>query len=37
MTGKEALKTLFDILCEREHTNSEHNFYLKLYQKVEKI
>lgn len=36
MTSKEALKILFDILCEREHTNSEHNFWLKQYQTVEK-
>lgn len=31
MTSKEALEDLFDLLCEREHTNSEHSFYLKLY------
>lgn len=31
---EEALDLLFDLLCEREHTNSEHNFWLKLYQEV---
>lgn len=34
MTSKESLETLFDLLCEREHTNSEHSFWLKLYQEV---
>lgn len=34
MTSKEALETLFEILCEREHTNSEHNFWLKLFNDV---
>lgn len=34
MTSKEAIETLFDLLCEREHTNSEHSFWLKLYQEV---
>lgn len=34
MTSKESLETLFDLLCERDHTNSEHNFYLKLYETV---
>lgn len=36
MTSKEALETLFEILCEREHTNSEHNFWLKLFNDVAK-
>ena len=31
MDGKEALNTLFDLLCERTHTNSEHSFWLKQY------
>jgi len=34
MTSKEALKTLFDLLCERKHTYSEYDFWLKLYQTV---
>ena len=32
----EALEDLFDLLCEREHTNSEHCFYLKLYNTIKK-
>lgn len=36
MNGEGALETLFDLLCEREHTNSEHNFWLKLYQEVKR-
>lgn len=36
MKSKESLEDLFDLLCEREHTNSEHSFWLKLYQIVEK-
>lgn len=36
MTSKKALETLFEILCEREHTNSEHNFWLKLFNDVAK-
>lgn len=36
MKSKEALETLFDLLCEREHTNSEHSFWLKLYQEAKK-
>lgn len=36
MTSEEALEALFDLLCEREHTNSEHTFWLKLYQEVKK-
>lgn len=36
MASKKSLETLFDILCEREHTNSEHNFWLKLYNDIEK-
>lgn len=35
MTSKEALEDLFDLLCEREHTNSEHSFWLKLYNTIE--
>lgn len=34
MTSKEALETLFDLVCEKEHTNSEHSFYLKTYNSV---
>lgn len=36
ITSEEALEDLFDLLCEREHTNSEHTFWLKLYQEVKK-
>lgn len=32
--SKEALDVLFDIVCSREHTNSEHNYYLKLYNAI---
>ena len=35
MTSKEALESLFNLLCEREHTNSEHCFWLKLYNTIE--
>jgi len=30
----ECLETLFDITCEREHTNSEHSFWLKNYNTI---
>lgn len=34
MTSKEALETLFDVACNREHTNSEHSFWLKAYRVI---
>ena len=36
MTSSECLEAMFDIMCEREHTNSDHSFWLKMYNQVKK-